>query len=117
MFEFIRTHTRLVLGFMLLLIIPSFVFFGIDGYSRSVGGANTTVAKVAGLTITRAEWEYAHQRAIDRVRRQNPEQADKILDTPAARRRGLVGRNDPARSAEATDPRRGEAGGWLAGGG
>ena len=91
MFEFIRTHTRLVLGFMLLLIIPSFVFFGIDGYSRSVGGANTTVAKVAGLPITRAEWESAHQRAVDRVRRQNPEQVDKSLDTPAARRETLEG--------------------------
>ena len=89
MFEFIRTHTRLVLGFMLLLIIPSFVFFGIDGYQRSASGANTTVAKVAGLSITRAEWEYAHQRAIDRVRRQDPTLVDKSLDTPAARRETL----------------------------
>ena len=86
MFEFVRNHTRLVLGFMLLLIIPSFVFFGIDGYRSSVGGGNTAVAKVDGVSITRAEWESVHQRAVDRVRRQNPEQDSKSLDTPEMRR-------------------------------
>ncbi len=48
MFEFIRTHSRLTLGFMLLLIIPSFIVFGIEGYSRFAGARNETVAKVAG---------------------------------------------------------------------
>ena len=85
MFEFVRNHTRLVLGFMLLLIIPSFVFFGIDGYTRSAGGGNTTVAKVDGVSITRAEWDSVHQRALDRVRRQNPGQDAKALDTPEMR--------------------------------
>ena len=46
MFEFIRAHTRWTLGFVLLLIIPSFVFFGIDGYSRFTEGGNATVAEV-----------------------------------------------------------------------
>jgi hypothetical protein len=34
MFEFIRTHSKLMLGLIVLLIIPSFVFFGIDGYQQ-----------------------------------------------------------------------------------
>ena len=89
MFDFVRTHTRLALGFMLLLIIPSFVFFGIDGYSRSSDGGNATVAKVDGVSITQAEWESVHQRAVDRVRRQNPGQDAKSLDTPEVRQEAL----------------------------
>lgn len=91
MFDFVRNHTRLALGFMLLLIIPSFIFFGIDGYTRFTGGGNTTVAKVDGVSITRAEWENVHQRAIDRARRQNPELDNKSLDSPEARHETLDG--------------------------
>ena len=87
MFDFVRNNTRLALGFMLLLIIPSFVFFGIDGYKRFTDGSSTTVAKVDGLSITRGEWESMHQRVVDRARRQNPEQES--LDTPALRRQTL----------------------------
>ena len=87
MFDFVRNNTRLALGFMLLLIIPSFVFFGIDGYKRFTDGTSTTVAKVDGLSITRGEWESMHQRVVDRARRQNPEQES--LDTPALRRETL----------------------------
>ena len=86
MFDFVRNNTRLALGSMLLLIIPSFVFFGIDGYTRFTDGTNTTVAKVDGLSITRGEWETMHQRVVDRTRRQSPEQDTQGLDTPAARR-------------------------------
>jgi hypothetical protein len=39
MFDFVRTHSRLMLGLMVLLIFPSFVFFGIQGYSRFTDGA------------------------------------------------------------------------------
>ena len=91
MFEFIRTHTRLVLGFMLLLIIPSFVFFGIDGYTRFTDGSNTTVAQVDGVSITRGEWDNMHQRALDRVRREKPELDVGSLDSSQARRETLDG--------------------------
>ena len=85
MFEFIRNHTRLVLGFLLLLIIPSFVFFGVDGYTRFQDGGSASVASVDGVSITRGEWEAAHRRVIDRQRRQNPAQDSSSLDTPALR--------------------------------
>ena len=32
MFDFVRDNTRLMLGLLVLLIIPSFVFFGIEFY-------------------------------------------------------------------------------------
>jgi peptidyl-prolyl cis-trans isomerase D len=56
MFDFVRKHTRLLQFILVLLIFPSFVFFGIQGYSRFSGGENTPVAKVDGHDITQAEW-------------------------------------------------------------
>lgn len=89
MFDFVRAHTRLTLGFLLLLIIPSFIFFGIDGYSRFTEGGNATVATVDGGTITRAEWDQAHQRNVERLRQRTPDLDAKLLDTPQARRESL----------------------------
>ncbi|MBA4175547.1 MAG: peptidylprolyl isomerase [Leptothrix sp. (in: Bacteria)] len=89
MFEFIRTHTRLALGFMLLLIIPSFVFFGVQGYSQFNDAGNDTVAKVDGQSITRAEWDSGHQRYLDQLRRQSPDLANLPVDTPESRRATL----------------------------
>jgi peptidyl-prolyl cis-trans isomerase D len=89
MFDFVRTHSRLTLGFLLLLIIPSFIFFGIDGYSRFTEGGNATVAKVDGQSITRAEWDQAHARNVERVRRQSPQVDAKLLDTPQAKSESL----------------------------
>lgn len=82
MFEFVRSHTRLFQGVLLLLIVPSFVFFGVQGYSRFTDEAQADVAKVAGRGISRAELEAAHQRSIERVRQQNPNIDVKRLDTP-----------------------------------
>ena len=89
MFEFIRKHIRWTLGFVLLLIIPSFVFFGIDGYGRLGEGGNASVATLDGSKITRAEWDQAHQRNVERMRQQNPDLEVRLLDTPQARRESL----------------------------
>ncbi len=86
MFEFIRKHIRLLLGFVLLLIIPSFIFFGVEGYSSLNDGNNAPVALVDGDKITRAEWDFAHQRNVERVRRENPEVDARTLDSAQARR-------------------------------
>jgi peptidyl-prolyl cis-trans isomerase D len=86
MFDFIRNHQRLTLAFLLLLIIPSFIFFGIEGYSRFTGAGNETVAQVGRVKVTRAEWDQAHQRFVDRARRQQPGLDVATLETPAARR-------------------------------
>ena len=89
MFEFIRTHSRLTLGFLLLLIIPSFIFFGVDGYSRFTEGGNATVAKIDGQSVTRSEWDQLHQRSVERQRRQDKALDAAALDTPEARLRTL----------------------------
>ncbi|HQC99636.1 MAG TPA: SurA N-terminal domain-containing protein, partial [Aquabacterium sp.] len=61
MFDFVRQHNKLFLALILLLILPSFVVFGIQGYSGMTSGANAAVAKVDGHKITQAEWDASHQ--------------------------------------------------------
>jgi len=85
MFDFVRTHTRLLQFLLLILILPSFVVFGIQGYSKFTEGGNATVAKVAGQTVTQAEWDASHQQQVQRVRQQMPGVDPKLLDSPQAR--------------------------------
>jgi peptidyl-prolyl cis-trans isomerase D len=85
MFDFVRNNTRLALGFMLLLIIPSFIFVGVEGYTKNNEGTGAAVAQVDGRNITRAEWDNAHQRQLDRARQQMPGADIKQFDTPQAR--------------------------------
>jgi len=91
MFEFVRKHTRLLQFVLVLLIFPSFVFFGIQGYSRFTGGENTTVAKVDGHNITQAEWSAAQREQVERVRRQMPGVDPKLFDTPEMKNQVLDG--------------------------
>ncbi len=85
MFEFVRTHTRVLQLLLLVLILPSFVVFGIQGYSSFNDGAAQTVATVDGQGITQAELDAAHQRQVERVRQQMPTVDAKMFDTPSAR--------------------------------
>ena len=86
MFEFIRNHQRLMQFLLLLFIFPSFAFFGLEGYSRFSDGDNA-VAKVAGQTITKEEWDAAQRQQLERLRQMSGGQIDtKVFDTPEARR-------------------------------
>jgi peptidyl-prolyl cis-trans isomerase D len=89
MFEFFRRHTRVLQFILVLLIFPSFVFFGIQGYSRFNDGENTKVAHVAGQAITQGEWDAAHRDQIERVRRQMPNLDVRMLDTPQMKMQSL----------------------------
>jgi peptidyl-prolyl cis-trans isomerase D len=89
MFDFVRNHSRLMLGLMVLLIFPSFVFFGIQGYSRFQDEAAAEVARVDGREINRSEWDAAHQRQVERLRQQMPGVDLKLFDTPEFRRQTL----------------------------
>jgi peptidyl-prolyl cis-trans isomerase D len=83
MFDFIRRHTKLFQFILVLLIFPSFVFFGIQGYSRFTGGGEAAAAaKVDGRTITNAEWDAAYRQQIERLRRQMPNVDASLIDTP-----------------------------------
>ena len=89
MFDFFRKHTRVLQFLLVLLIFPSFVFFGIQGYSGFTRDDNATVAKVAGRNVSRTEWEMAQRDQIERVRRQQPNVDAKLFDTPEMKRLSL----------------------------
>ena len=83
MFESIRKHSRVVMLFLFLLIIPSFVLVGID--SNYFSGGSPVVARVDGHDITQAEWDNTHRAESDRIRAEQPSIDAKLLDSPSAR--------------------------------
>ena len=85
MFEFIRTHQRLMQFLLLLLIFPSFAFFGVESYTRFREHDNA-VARVAGNSITQQEFDAAQRAQMDRLRQMFGAQFDpKMFDTPEAK--------------------------------
>jgi peptidyl-prolyl cis-trans isomerase D len=83
MFEFIRKHSKFVMILLFALVIPSFVFFGMDGYKRSQE-TGKAVATVDGHDITQGEWDAAHRQNVERMRAQAPGIDSKLLDSPAS---------------------------------
>ena len=89
MFDFIRTHQRLMQFLLLLLIVPSFALLGLESYTR-MGDETNVVAKVGGQKVTKEELDAAQRQQADRLRQAYGAQFDpRILDTPEARR-GLL---------------------------
>ena len=84
MFDFVRKHTRVMQFLLFLLIFPSFVLFGLEGYNQfREGGA--TVATVDGQDITQAEWDAAHRTQVERMRSSMPTVDVKLFDSPEAK--------------------------------
>lgn len=88
MFDTVRNNSKIMMGLLFILIIPSFVLFGIEGYSR-FNEQGTAVAKVDGEKITQQQWDVAHQRESERIRAQRPGIDAKLLDSPQARQATL----------------------------
>ena len=84
MFDFIRKHTKITMGLLFLLIVPSFVLFGLDGYSQNKDKSQV-VAKVDGQEILQSEWDRAHLREIDKLKASMPSLDAKLLDSPEAK--------------------------------
>ncbi len=85
MFEYIRTHNRLMQGLLLLLIFPSFVFFGVSSLRDSV--SNNSVASVAGQSISQQEFDQALRGKLDQIRQQyGPDFDAQLLNTPEQRK-------------------------------
>lgn len=84
MFDYVRKHTKIMMGLLFLLIIPSFVLFGIDGYNR-FREQGQTVAQVGGRDINQGEWDAAHKAEVERLRSIMPMLDAKLLDSPQAR--------------------------------
>ena len=81
MFDFIRKHTKITMGLLFLLIVPSFVLFGLDGYSQNKD-KSPVVAKVDGQEILQSEWDKAHTLEVDKLRASMPSLDAKLLDSP-----------------------------------
>ena len=88
MFEFIRTHQRLMQFLLLVLIVPPFAFFGVDGY-KTFTEDSAAFAKVAGYSITQQEFTQAQREQLERQRdvaqRMNVPFDASMFDTPASR--------------------------------
>jgi peptidyl-prolyl cis-trans isomerase D len=54
MFDTIRNNSKILMGLLVVLIIPSFVLFGVDGYSN-MSDRGVVVAKVGDIEITQQE--------------------------------------------------------------
>jgi peptidyl-prolyl cis-trans isomerase D len=85
MFDSIRSHRRWLMVFLLVLVFPSFVFFGVQGYNQFVRD-DRAVARVAGQPITPEEFDAAQRNRLEQLRRMLGQNFDpKLFDTPAAR--------------------------------
>ena len=85
MFEFIRTHQRLMQFLLLLFIVPSFALLGVESYTR-MGDESNVIAKVGGQKILKEELDAAQRQQADRLRQAYGTRFDpKMLDNPEAR--------------------------------
>lgn len=86
MFEFIRSHKKWMQVLLALLILPSFILFGVDSGSNNNAGAQE-VAEVGGTKITQQQWEDAQRRQIDRYRAAMGDRFDpKLFETEEAKK-------------------------------
>lgn len=84
MFDSIRNHKKYLMGFLLILIVPGFVLFGVQGFT-DFRNRSEAVATVDGHDITRVEWDQAHQTEARRLRERMPSIDPKLLDSEQAR--------------------------------
>lgn len=84
MFDFVRKHTKLMMGFLFLLIIPAFVLVGVDGFKR-INASGPTVAEIGSHAISQEDWDIAHKREVERMRQTAPNLDPKIMDSAEAK--------------------------------
>ena len=83
MFDTFRKYNKVVMIFLFLLIIPSFVFFGVERYQGF--GRDEKVARIEGHDITKPEWDQQHRVETDRIRQQSPNVDPTLLESDALR--------------------------------
>ncbi len=84
MFDFFRKNNKLFTGLLMLLILPAFVFGGLELYNRAVG-PGSGVASVGGRAITQHEWDQAHRQRMQQIRDTQPGIDISLLDTDYAK--------------------------------
>jgi peptidyl-prolyl cis-trans isomerase D len=89
MFDFIRTHRRMMLLVLLFLVVPAFAFFGMEGYV-GLTSKDKPLAEVNGVAITQPEYDVVRRNQLEELRRVLGAQFDaEAIDTPAFRERIL----------------------------
>lgn len=68
MFDFIRTHQRLMMLILLVLVLPSFVLIGVSGYTNYVSGDKELVT-VGESSVTLQEFELARRNQLEQMQR------------------------------------------------
>lgn len=85
MFDFIRTHQRLMQFVLLVLILPSFVLIGVSGYTNYVSGDKDLV-KVGDSAVTLQEFELARRNQLEQLQRSSMGRFDpEVLNNRPAR--------------------------------
>lgn len=85
MFDFIRTHQRLMQLVLLVLILPSFVLIGVSGYTNYVSGDKDLVT-VGDSAVTLQEFELARRNQLEQMQRSSMGRFDpEVLNSPSAR--------------------------------
>lgn len=84
MFDFFRKYNKVMMIVLFLLVIPSFVLFGVERFMDG-NQKGEVVAKIDGRDITRPEWDARHRSEVDRIRQQMPNIDAAVLDSDMAR--------------------------------
>ena len=91
MFDTVRNHQRALQFVLLLLILPSFVFFGLSGYDQFLG-KDDDVGKIGDKKISKQELDAAVREQVARMRASLGPTADgQMLETPEMRQQVLDG--------------------------
>ncbi len=69
MLEFFRNHRKMMQLILLVLILPSFAFVGLDSYTK-INNSSDVIAKVDGIKIKKAEFDQIKKQHFDRLREQ-----------------------------------------------
>src|SRR5690606_29858657 len=75
---------KYLMAFLLILIVPGFVLFGVQGIGDGNPGSEK-VASVDGTKITRDDWDQAHRNEVQELRQTNPSIDPKLLDSDEVR--------------------------------
>ena len=85
MFDFIYRHKRALQLVLALLIIPPFLFFGVDSYLRG-GESTATIASVNGRAINQQEFNVALREQQEMMQQMTGGKIDAaMLDNPEIR--------------------------------
>jgi peptidyl-prolyl cis-trans isomerase D len=85
MLEFFRSHQRLMMALLTLVVVPGLALVGVQGVTNYFD-ESSYVASVNGHKITRAEFDNAFKQQVDRARQMLGSNFDaKMFDTPETR--------------------------------